>query len=422
MVDIAREPRPKTRRNLLLGGGVVVFIVVTTVLSRMTQATPSVDRAVLVVDSVRRGDMVREVRGPGTLVSEHVRRISAVTSARIDRIAAQVGQKVTPETILLEMSNPDVDIQAMLAQQAYSDARAALVTLRMNLRRGVLQQQAAVAAAKTASVQAAQQGLGIDDMLAARLISPAEFRVRQAGIEETTTRYRVAQDEYELLRSAIDSQVEAQAQNVERLKRIAAFRESLRAALVLRAGDAGTLQELSSGAGGQPLEPGQWVNAGMALAKIVQPGALKAVIRVPETQAKEIVIGQPAVVDTRDGMVRGRVARIDPASVGGAVTVDIALTGALPAGARPDLSIDGTIEIQKLAKVLYIGRPAVGRDGATVGLFKLDEDGRNATRIPVRLGASSVSHIEVLAGLTPGDKVILSDMTMWDNTARVRIK
>ncbi|MBA4071717.1 MAG: RND transporter [Gemmatimonas sp.] len=422
MVDIARTPQSKVRRNLLLAGGAVAFIALSFLVARLQPGAPTVERSAISIDSVRQGDMIREVRGPGTLVSEHVRRIAAITSARVDRIVAQVGQQVTPSTVLLEMSNPDVDIQAMQAQQTYNDARSMLVTLRVNLQRGVLQQQTAVAAAKTANVHAAQQALGIEHMLAERLISPAEYNVRKAALEETATRYRVAQEEYELLRSSIDSQISVQRQNVERLRQIAAFRETLRSALVLRAGDSGTLQELSSGASGTALEPGQWVNAGMALAKIVQPGTLKAVIRVPETQAKDISIGQSAAVDTRDGIVKGHVARIDPASSGGTVTVDIALDGALPNGARPDLSVDGTIQIQKLTGIVFTGRPAYGQDGATVGMFKLDADGRGATRVQVRLGTSSVNAVQVLAGLTPGDKVILSDMTMWDNTDRVRIK
>jgi HlyD family secretion protein len=422
MVDIARAPRPKLRRNLLYAGGAFAFIVVTIVFARLRPAAPTIESSVISIDSVRQGDMIREVTGPGTLVSEHVRRIAAVTSARVDRIVAQVGQQVTPSTVLLEMSNPDVDIQAMQAQQTYNDARSTLVTLRVNLRRGVLQQQTAVAAAKTANVQASQQAQGIDDMLATRIISPHDYNARKAAAEESATRYRVAQEEYELLRSSIDSQIAVQTQNVGRLKQIAAFRETLRSALVIKAGDSGTLQELSSGAGGTPLEPGQWVNAGMALAKIVQPGSLKAVIRIPETQAKDVAIGQSATVDTRDGIVKGHVARIDPASSGGTVTVDIALDGVLPNGARPDLGVDGTIQIQKLANVVYTGRLAIGRDGATVGVFKLDADGRSATRVQVRLGMSSVTAVQVISGLRPGDRIILSDMTMWDNTDHVRIK
>ena len=191
---------------------------------------------------------------------------------------------------------------------------------------------------------------------------------------------------------------------------------------VLRAGGSGILQELAAGAGGALLEPGQWVNAGMALAKIVQPGKLKAVIRIPETQAKDVGIGQSATVDTRNGIVKGHVARIDPASTGGTVTVDVSLDGALPNGARPDLNVDGTIQIQKLTNVIFTGRPAYGQDGATVGMFKLDSDGGGAIRVQVRLGVSSVNAVQIIAGLKPGDKVILSDMTQWDNTDRVRIK
>jgi len=422
MVDIARTPQRKTRRNLLLAGGAIVFLVLTALIARLRPAAPTVERSAISIDSVRRGDMIREVQGPGTLVSEHVRRVAAVTSARVDRIVAQVGQKVTPATVLLEMSNPDVDIQAMQAQQTYNDARSSQVTLRVNLQRGLLQQQIVVAAAKTANVQATQQALGIEEMLAERLIAPAEYRVRKAAVEETATRYRVAQEELELLRSSIDSQIAVQAQNVARLKQIAAFRESLRSALLLRAGDSGTLQELSSGAGGAPLEPGQWVNAGMALAKIVQPGTLKAVIRIPETQAKDVAIGQPATVDTRDGIVKGHVSRIDPASTGGAVTLDITLDGTLPPGARPDLSVDGTIQTQKLTNILFTGRPAFGQDGTTIGMYKLDADGRGAMRVQVRLGTSSINAVQVIAGLKPGDRVILSDMTLWENADRVRIK
>lgn len=422
MVDIARAPKPKTGKYVLYGAGAVVVVIATILLSRLKPASPTVERSIISIDSVRQGDMIREVRGPGTLVPEHIRRVVALNSARIDRIVAQVGQQVTPETVLLEMSNPDVDIAAMQAQQTYGDARSMLATLRVSLQRGILQQQNTVAAARTNHVIAAQNAAGADSMLAKGLLSPGEASRLKAAAEEADTRYRVAQQEYDLLRSTIDSQISVQTQNVERLKQIAAFREGLKASLIFRAGDSGTLQELSAGAGGALLEPGQYVNAGMALAKIVQPGKLKAVIRIPETQAKDVAIGQFATVDTRNGIVKGHVARIDPASSGGTVTVDVSLDGALPNGARPDLNVDGTIQIQKLTNVVYTGRPAYGQDGATVGMFKLESDGKGATRVQVRLGVSSVNAVQIMAGLKPGDKVILSDMTQWDNTDRVRIK
>lgn len=422
MVDIARAPKPKTGKYVMYGAGAVALIVITILLARLKPAAPTVERNIISIDSVRQGDMIREVRGPGTLVPEYVRQITSLANARIDRIVAQVGQHVTPETVLLEMSNPDVDIAAMTAQQAYDDARSNLVSQRVNLQRGLLTQQTVVASAKTAQVTASQQAAEAEGMLDKKLISPFEYNTRKAAAEEAATRYDVAQQELKLLRTTIDSQIAVLEQNVDRLKQIAAFREGIKASLTLRAGDSGILQDLSAGAGGALLEPGQYVNAGMTVAKVVQPGKLKAVIRIPETQAKDVAIGQSATVDTRNGIVKGHVARIDPASSGGTVTVDVALDGALPSGARPDLNVDGTIQIQKLTNVVYTGRPAYGQDGATVGMFRLDPDGKGAQRVQVRLGVSSVNAVQIVAGLKPGDKVILSDMTQWDNTDRVRIR
>ncbi|MBI3792322.1 MAG: HlyD family efflux transporter periplasmic adaptor subunit [Gemmatimonadetes bacterium] len=402
--------------------GLTVAVAFTGLLMGLRPAAPTLDRGAVTVDSVRFGDMVREVRGPGTLVAEHIRWIPAVVSARVDRLVAHVGQAVTPTTVIAELSNPDVDIQAMQAQQAYNDARAQLAASELGLQRGLLEQEAEVAAANTAHVVAAHRARGADSIFARGLMAAAERDGLKATAEEAAVRFRVAQRTLELLRASIEPQIAVQTQSVERLRQIAAFRESLKAAMVLRAGDAGTLQELSAGAGGPLLEPGQWVNAGMALAKVVQPGRLKAVVRIPETQAKDLAIGLGATVDTRNGVVSGHVSRIDPASSGGTVTVDIALDGPLPAGARPDLGVDGVIQVQKLPAVLYTGRPATGADGAVVGLFRLDEDGHTAQRVPVRLGVSSVNAVQVLAGLKAGDRVILSDMSQWDNTDRVRIR
>jgi HlyD family secretion protein len=422
MVDIARAPKPKTGKYVMYAVGALAVIIVTILLSRLKPAAPTVERSIVSIDSVRQGDMIREVRGPGTLVPEYVRQVTTLASARIDHIVAEVGQQVQPNTILLEMSNPDVDIQAMTAEQQYNDAKVSLVNTRVTLQRGLLTQETAVASAKTADVTAAQQAAEAEGLLQKKLISQFDYNTRKAAAEEMATRYRVAQRELELLRATIDSQVSAQEQNVDRLKQIAAFRETVKSSLTLRAGDSGVLQELAAGAGGTRLEPGQYVNAGQTVAKVVQPGKLLARIRIPETQAKDVAVGQPATVDTRNGIVDGRVSRIDPAPQGGTITVDISLTGPLPAGARPDLNVDGTIQIQKLTNVVYTGRPAYGQDGATVGMFKLDPDEKGAQRVQVRLGVSSVNAVQILAGLKPGDKVILSDMTQWDNAERVRIK
>ena len=422
MVDLARAPKPKTGKYVAYAAGALAVIVVTIYLSQLKPAAPTVERSIISIDSVRQGDLVVEVRGPGTLVPEYVRQISTQANARVDKIVAQVGQRVTPETVLLEMSNPDVDIAAMTAQQQHDDARSNLVQQRLSLQRGLLSQQTAVASAKTANVLSSQQATEAEGMLQQKLISPFEYNNRKAAAEEGDTRYRVAKEELELMRATIDSQIAVLEQNVNRLKQIAAFRETVKASLVLRAGDTGILQELSNGPGGALLEPGQYVNAGITVAKVVQPGRLKAVIRIPETQAKDVGIGQPAMVDTRNGIVKGHVARIDPASSGGTVTVDVSLDGPLPNGARPDLNVDGNIQTKKLTNVIYTGRPAYGQDGATVGMFKVDGDGKGATRIQVRLGVSSVNAVQIISGLKPGDKVILSDMTQWENADRVRIK
>jgi HlyD family secretion protein len=396
MVDLARAPKPKTGKYVLYVVGAVALIAITIFLSQLKPASPTVERSIVSIDSVRQGNLIVEVRGPGTLVPEHIRNIPAMNSGRVDKIVAQVGQTVTPETILLEMSNPDVDIAAMQAQQAYNAERSNLATLRVSLQRGLLGQQTAVASAKTANVIASQQATEADGLLSKR--------------------------ELELMRSTIDSQIAMTEQNVDRLKQIAAYRENLKASLIVRASDHGVLQEMSFGAGGQLIEAGQWLNSGMTIAKVVQPGKLKAVIRIPETQAKDVSIGQPASIDTRNGIVKGKVARIDPAPVGGTVSVDIALEGALPASARPNLNVDGNIETRRLTNVVYTGRPAYGQDGATIGLFKLDPDEKSATRVQVKLGLNSVSAVEIKSGLKPGDKVILSDMTQWENADRVRIK
>lgn len=422
MVDIARAPRPKTGRYVMYGAGVFAVVATTVFLARLKPAAPTVERSIVSIDSVRQGDMIREVRGPGTLVPEYVRQVTTLASARIDRIVAEVGQHVEPGTVLLEMSNPDVDIAAMTAEQQYNDARVALLSTRVTLQSSILAQETAVAAAKTAEVTALQQNAEADELLRKKFISQFEYNTRKAAADEASTRYRVAQRQLELQRATIDSQIAAQEQNVARLKQIAAFREAVKASLTLRAGDSGVLQELAAGAGGSRLEPGQYVNAGQTVGKIVQPGRLLARIRIPETQAKDVAIGQPATVDTRNGVVEGRVTRIDPASQGGTITVDVSLIGALPPGARPDLNVDGTIQIQKLTNVVYTGRPAYGQDGATVSMFLLDPDGRGASRVQVRLGVSSVNAVQIVAGLKPGDKVILSDMTQWDNAERVRIR
>jgi len=414
-VDIARAPRSKSRRYAVGGAAAVLVIVASVALTRVKPAEPSVDRTSLIIDSVRRGDMVREVRGPGTLVPERIRWISAVTSARVERIVAQPGQAVEPNTVLLEMSNPDVQIEALQAQQALSEAQARLGELRVQLEGSRLSQEATVASVRTLNVNATQERVAADTLLSMKLISRFEYNNKRASADEIGTRLRLEQERLALITQSVESQLDAQRRQIQRLQAIAAFQESRVQTLVVHAGEHGVLTELS-------LQPGQWVNAGTALGKVVQPGKLKAVLRIAETQAKDVAIGQAANVDTRNGIVKGHVSRMDPAAQAGTVSIDVSLDGALPAGARPDLNIDGTIQLERLNNIVFTGRPTIGQDNAVVGLFRLDADGQTATRVQVRLGRTSANSVEIIQGLRPGDKVVLSDVQLPDDTERIRIR
>jgi HlyD family secretion protein len=414
-MDIARAPKSKSGRYAA-GGVVALFLVFAIVgVSRLKPVEPTIERGSLIVDSVRRGDMVREVSGPGTLVPERIRLISAVTSARVERIVAQPGQTVGPGTVLLEMSNPDVQIEALQAQQALSEAQSRLGDLRVQLEGGRLSQEGVVASIRTLNVSASQERAAADTLMAGRMISRFEYNNRKASAEELNTRLRLEQQRLALITQSVDSQLSAQRRQIQRLQAIATFQQNRVQTLVVRAGEEGVLQDLS-------LQPGQWVNAGTTLGRVVQPGKLKAVLRIGETQAKDVAIGQPALIDTRNGIVKGRVSRMDPASQGGMVTVDIAIDGSLPSGARPDLNVDGTIQLERLNNIVFTGRPTFAQDNAVVGLFRLDPDGRTATRVQVRLGRVSANAVEIIQGLESGDRVILSELQLPDNTQRIRIK
>ena len=414
-MDISRAPKPNTRKYVLGGVGALVLILVTVALVRLKPAEQSVDRGTLTIDSVRKGDMVREVRGPGTLVPERIRFISAVTSARVERIVAHPGEKVTPTSVLLEMSNPDVQIEALQAEQALSEAQSRYVDLSVQLESARLAQEGNVASMQTLNVNATQDKLAADSLLKKNLVSTFDVNSKHASADEAATRLRVEQKRLNLMTQSVGQQLAALKTQIERLQAIATFQRSRVQSLVVMAGEDGVLTELS-------LQPGQWVNGGTEMAKVVQPGKLKAVLRIPETQAKDVALGQSASIDTRNGIVTGHVSRMDPAATAGTVTIDVALDGPLPAGARPDLNVDGTIQLEHLKNILYTGRTVIGQDNAPVGLFKLDPDGRTATRVQVQLGRTSVNAVEILRGLQAGDKVILSDMSAYDNTDRVRIK
>src|SRR5688572_9007612 len=414
-MDIQRIPQGKRRRYAPIGAAAVVIVLGAVGVNRLEPAQPGVERSALVIDSVRRGEMVREVRGPGTLVPERMRLISAVTSARVERIVAQPGQSVGPGTVLLEMSNPDVQIEALRAQQALSEAQSRLGDLRVQLEAGRLSQEGVVASIRTLNVSAAQERVVADTLMAGRMISRFEYNNRRASAEEASTRLRLEQQRLALMTRSVDSQLAAQRRQIQRLQAIATFQENRVQTLVVRAGEEGVLQEL-------PLQPGQWVNAGTTIGRVVQPGKLKAVLRIGETQARDVAIGQTALIDTRNGIVEGRVSRMDPAAQGGTVTIDVAIDGPLPSGARPDLNIDGTIQLERLNDILFTGRPTIASENAVVGLFRLDPDGKTAARVKVRLGRVSANSVEVAQGLKPGDRIILSEVQVPDNTDRIRIK
>lgn len=414
-MDIPRAPLPR-RRKYLQGGAIVAAVaLVTVVLSSLTPAAPAVDRESVIVDSVRRGTMVREVRGPGTLVPEQIRWISALTPARVERILVQPGARVAASVVLLELSNPDVQIEALDAQRQLTSAEADLVNLRTALENQRLMQTGVVAATRSEYLEAQRQAAVADSLGAFGGLSRNDISQAREKAAELETRYAVERQRLELFAAAVDSQLAVQREQVQRLKAIAAFQLSRVRSLSVRAGEDGVLQEL-------PLQLGQWVVPGTILAKVVQPTRLKAVLRIPETQVRDVALGQPASIDTRDGLIPGHVVRIDPAAQGGTFTIDVALDAPLPAGARPEINVDGTITLERVSNTLYTGRPPYGQPNSTMSLFKLVDGGRFAVRVPVQLGRTSVTTVEVLQGLEAGDLVIVSDMSRWDGVDRVRLK
>ena len=414
-MDIPRAPAKRGRKQLMYAGIVLGLVLATTLgLRSLKPAAPRVDRAAVWIDSIQRGPLVIEVRGPGTLIPERIRYISAVTAGRVERRLAEPGQEVHPETVLLELSNPDVQLEALESERQLTVAQADRVNLKVTLESQRLNQEATVATAKSAYMDAKRTAEASEGLAAKELISAMEASRARDRVEELETRYKVEQQRLDVMVSAADSQRALQQAQVGRLVAVTDFQRGRVRSMQVKAGANGILQEL-------PLEVGQWAQSGATLARLVEPGKLKAVLRIPETQAKDVVLGQPAAIDTRNGVVQGKVARIDPAVQNGTVTVDVSLEGELPRGARPDLSVDGTIQVERLDNVLHVGRPAYGQANSTIGLFKLVGDGSEAVRVNVRLGRTSVNTVEILGGLLTGEKVIISDMSRWDAHERVRV-
>ncbi len=415
-MDIKREPVKNRKKIILIGAGVLALVVVTILLSRLKPAAPTVDLGTIYLDTVEQGEMVLEVRGPGTLVPENIRWITAVTAGRVEKLNLQPGVTVEASTVLLELANPDVEIQTLNADRQQTDAESQLVQLRTNLNSNRLAQAASVANLRSTWLDARRRAESGAELLKQGLIIPLDQQKAQELAEALGKQVEFEEERLKIMTNTIAEQIRVQEEQVSRLKSITAFQHGLKASMVVRAGTHGVLSEI-------PLQIGQYAQAGATLAKVVPtPLRLKAVLRIPETQAKDLAIGQKASIDTRNGIAPGHVSRIDPASSLGTVTVDVALDGTPPAGARPDLSVDGVIEIARMKNVLFTGRPPYGAPDATIGIFKLIENGRYAQQVSVRLGRTSVNSVEIKEGLAKGDVVILSDMSRWDNTDRVRIK
>jgi HlyD family secretion protein len=417
MVDIARPSqarKKKIRRILYISSAVIVVALISLGVSRLKPAAPTVDRAVVWIDTVKRGPMLRQVRGSGTLVPEDIRWIPAQTQGRVERIVLRPGAQVTPDTIVLELSNPELEQSVRAAQLDYQSAQAAFTNRKAELQSALLSQEANVANIETQYKQAALDLEANETLYKEKLISLLTLEQKRGLAADLKNRLLVEQKRLTITRDGTTSQLAPQEADVNQRKAQWELRRRQLDDLKVKAGMSGILQLV-------PVERGQQVGPGTNLARVANPSNLKAELRIAETQTKDIRIGQYAEVDTRNGVVKGHVSRMDPASSGGTVGVDVIMDGPLPAGARPDLSVDGTIQLEKLDNIINVGRPAFGQENSTVTIFKVLPNGEaHATK--VKLGRASVNTIEVIEGLQPGDQVILSDMSQFDAFDRVQLK
>jgi HlyD family secretion protein len=418
-MDIARPEfkRQKRRRQIIVGTIAFVCLAAATFgVSRLKPAAPEVERSTVWTDTVKRGPMLRQVRGLGSLTpsQEFIRQIPAETDATIVRIHELPGSQVKANTILVEMSNPQVEQAALDARLQLKATEAAYQSMRVKLQSDYMNQKAAAATVTSDFTQAKLQADMNKQLRELGLAPEITYKNSQTKAEELAIRNSLEAERLDINQKAIDSQMAEQQAKVDQMRALAELKQKQLEALKVRAGIEGVLVDL-------PLQVGQHVLPGTMLAKVVQPNHLMATLKVAETQARDVQIGQPAVVDTHNGTVAGAVMRVDPGVQNGTVTVDIKLTGELPKGARPDLSVDGTIDLERLEDVIYVGRPAFGQENSTISLFKLDPDGKGAVRVPVKVGRASVNSIQVIEGLRETDTVILSDMSRWDNTDRIRL-
>jgi RND family efflux transporter MFP subunit len=419
-MDIARPElkRQKRRRQIIWSiAALVVLVGVTVGISRLKPAAPTVDRSTIWTDTVKRGPMLRQVRGLGSLIPSHedVRQIPAETEATVIRIDKLPGSPVTADTVLVEMVNPQLEQEALDAQLQVKAAEAEYQSLKVKLQSDLMDQRAGAATVNADYNEAQRQAQTDKSLYDLGVISGLAAKASAGKAQELTTRDKIEDERLKINEKAIASQLAVQQAKVDEMRALAGLKQTQLQRLKVQAGVDGVLVEL-------PLQVGQHVLPGTELAKIVQPNHLMAELKIPETQARDVQIGEPASIDTHNGVIVGEVSRVDPAVQNGTVTVDVKLTGELPKGARPDLSVDGTIDLEKLDNVLYVGRPAFGQESSTISMFKLDASGNAANRVQVKTGRASVNQIQIDTGLKEGDTVILSDMSRWDNTDRVRLE
>ena len=418
-MDISRPDikKKKVRRQWIVAGcGVVALAVVGLFVMRLKPAAPEVDRATVWTDVVKRGPLLRQVRGPGTLVprEDRIRLIPSETEATVVRLRVLPGAKVEPDTVLMDLVDPTLQQELLDAQLALKGAEADYINTRAKVQSDLMDQKAAGATVNADYSQAQLQAKTDKSLYDLGVISGLTYSASKGKADELTTRNDLEKQRLTLNEKAIETQLAVQQTKVDQAKALLGLKQKEQDALSVRAGISGVLVELDH-------QVGEHVDAGTTLAKVVQPDQLKASLKIAETQARDIQIGQPAEIDTHNGVIQGKVMRIDPAVLNGKVTVDVELAGALPQGARPDLSVDGTIDLDRLADVLYVGRPAFGNENSTISLFRLSADGKTAVRVPVKVGRASVNSIQVIEGLQDGDTVVLSDMSRWDNTDRIRL-
>jgi HlyD family secretion protein len=417
-MDIPRpeaKRKKRIRRYIFVGVTLLAVVLITAALSRLKPAAPIVDRSTIWTDTVKRGSMLKEVRGLGTLVPETVWVIPAVTDGRVEKRYLLPGTPVKAETVILDLGNPQLEQEALDAQYQLKGAKASYEQTKAQLQNQLMDKRTQAAAISSQYRTAEMENESYERLGKLGLKADLDVRTSEVQAEELAKQNDLAQQEVETFANSITAQLAVQQANIDQKQALYRLKQSQVEQLHVRAGVDGILQELD-------VDVGQQVAQGTALAKVSQPTELKAALQIAETQAKDVQIGQKAAIDTHNGIIAGHVIRIDPSVANGTRTVDVKLDGALPLGAVPDLNVEGTVEIERLADVLYVGRPVHGDADSTVGLFKLVDDGREAIRVPVEIGSESVNTVEIRKGLRVGDSVILSDMSAWDNYDRVELK